>query len=482
MPSAKHLGSKLRSLRRRLQLSQAKMASELGISNSYLNLIENERRPLSAKLLIKLAQTYDLDLKEFGGESEVEISKELLEAFGDPLFEERDLNSGDVRELARNHPDLARAVVHMYGAYRSVRDSAETLGARLSQDLALPGIDRARLPSEEVSDFIQRHMNYFPQLEEKAEELWSEAGFESDDLLHGMTRHLFDSHGTRVQVVKAASDGGAVRRYEPGENRLYISEALPLSSRLFQVVYLDGMLSLTELLDQLAADRELSTPASRRLCRISLANYFAGAVLMPYRPFLSAAQEERYDVELLGNRFSTTFEQICHRLTTLRRPGHEGIPFHFVRVDIAGNISKYFSGSGIQISRFGGSCPRWNLHLAFLTPGQITVQLSRTTDGKAYFCIARTVARQARGYHVPRSIQAITLGCEVSHARGIVYADSLDLDTPEAAVPIGTTCRLCEQRDCEQRVFPPIHQPFSIDERVRGVSFYSRVMGSSDQK
>jgi len=475
MANADRLGGKVRALRRRKQLTQKKMAGLLGISPSYLNLIEHDRRPLSAPLLIKLAQEFQVDLATFGDSGDAGLVAEIMEAFGDPLFESLEVSNTDVRELVTSAPSAAHAVAHLYQAYRSVRDSARTLAARLSEDLALPGVDRAGLPSEQVSDFIQSKWNYFPPLEEAAEMLWKDAELKRGDLLHGMSRYLTGVHGVELQIVKSADDGGAVRRYEEAKRTLTLSESLPLSSRTFQIAYQIALLTQSDLLTRLAEDGGLTTPASRELCRIALANYFAGAVLMPYARFLDTATAERYDVELIGNHFAANFEQVCHRLTTLRRSGSEGVPFHFVRGDIAGNISKRFSGSGIQISRFGGSCPRWNLHTAFLTPGRITTQLSRTTDGQVYFCIARTVSRQARGYQAPATIQAITLGCGVAHARELVYADGMDLDNLEAAVPIGTTCRLCEQMDCEQRVFPPIQHPFGVDETVRGISFYAPV-------
>ena len=475
MSKLTRLGGRVRALRRREQLTQKKMAQRLGISPSYQNLIEHDRRPLSAELLIKLAQEFQIDLAAFSDSGESSLVAELMEAFGDPLFEDFEVSSADVRELAAGAPGAAQAVARLYQAYRSVRESARTLGARLSEDLALPGVDRAGLPSEQVSDFIQRSGNYFPALEEAAEELWKEAGLERGDLLHGMSRYLEEVQGVEIRIVKSAADGGAVRRYDAARQRLILSESLPLSSRIFQIAYQIALLARGDLLTRLAEANELTAPASRELCRISLANYYAGAVLMPYSRFLETALAERYDVELIGNHFATNFEQVCHRLTTLGRPGAEGIPFHFVRGDIAGNISKRFSGSGIQISRFGGSCPRWNLHTAFLTPGRITTQISRTSDGQLYFCIARTVARQARGYRAPAGVQAITIGCRIEHAAELVYADGMDLENVEAAVPIGTTCRLCEQLDCEQRVFPPIQYPAKIDENVRGISFYAPV-------
>ncbi len=480
MDESNRLGGKIRALRRREELTQKAMAKRLSISPSYLNLIEHDRRPLSAALLIRLSQEFSVDVASFASGADATLVAELMETFGDPLFETFELSNLDVRELVTSSPIAAQAVAHLYQAYRTVRESARTLGARLSEDLALPGFDRTLLPSEQVSDFIQRHHNYFPELEEAAEGLWDEARFERSDLLHRMSRYLTDVHQVRIRIVKSADDRGAVRRFDARRNQLILSESLPMSSRTFQIAYQIAMIRHDDLLTRLASEHELSTPESCTLCRIALANYFAGALLMPYQRFLDAALTERYDVELIGNHFAANFEQVCHRLTTLRRPGAEGVPFHFVRGDIAGNISKRFTGSGIQVSRFGGSCPRWNLHTAFLTPGRITVQLSRTADGQTYFCIARTVARQARGYHSPSTIQAIALGCQVEHAGELVYADAMDLDNLEAAVPIGTTCRLCEQKSCEQRVFPPIQHAFSIDESVRGVSFYTPVDSDED--
>jgi predicted transcriptional regulator len=228
-----------------------------------------------------------------------------------------------------------------------------------------------------------------------------------------------------------------------------------------------------DALERAAADPLLTTDESVALCRVALANYFAGAVLMPYDAFLGAARLERYDIDLLGHRFRTTFEQTCHRLTTLRRPGHEGIPFHMMRIDIAGNVSKRFSASGLRFARFSGACPRWNVFEAFLTPGMVRTQLSQFPDGGIYFDLARTVRKQSGGFHAPTTRYAIALGCDVAHARELVYADGLDLSSRDALVPVGPSCRLCERLDCEQRAFPPLQYPLTVNEHTRGVSFYA---------
>jgi predicted transcriptional regulator len=246
-------------------------------------------------------------------------------------------------------------------------------------------------------------------------------------------------------------------------------------SRNFQLAFQVGILSQSDTLNRLSRDAQLTTAESRALCRVALANYFASAVLMPYQPFLRAAREERYDIELLGHRFRTSFEQVCHRLTTLRRPGASGVPFHLVRVDAAGNISKRFSASGIRIARFSGACPRWILHGAFQTPGMFRVQVSRMPDGTTYFCVSRTLGKDGGGYHSMHAVQAIEMGCPVEFARELVYADGVDLDHLSAAVPVGVTCRICERMDCQQRVFPALQTPLQVDENVRGVSFYAPV-------
>ena len=465
------LGARVRALRRKQGLRQTQLAGMLGISPSYLNLIEHDRRRLSAEILLRLTELFRLDLETFAADSDARVASELMEVFGDPIFDPHGLSSTDVHDLAIGSTPVARAVLHLYRLYRSAHDTAETLASKLSEDGTVPGVDYSRVPSEEVGDFLQSRMNHFPELEAAAEALWKEADLRPDDMYHAMAGYLRDRHGIRIEYVDVAHDG-AVRRFDPERKVLALSESLPRASRKFQIAHQIGLVTLSQVFDRLADDANFSEHESRALCRVALANYFAGAVVMPYERFLAVARETRYDIDLLGNRFGASFEQVCHRLTTLRRSGDQGVSFHFVRTDLAGNISKRFSASGIPISRFG-ACPRWNLHTAFLTPGKITTQLSRMPDGTCYFSIARTVEKGARGHRAPKAVQALTLGCEVRHARKMVYADGVDLDNLEAAVPIGTTCRLCDRTDCEQRAFPRVRFPLHVDENVRGISFYA---------
>lgn len=469
------LGAKVKALRRREGLTQAQLAERLGISASYLNLIENHRRPLTAALLIRLAEVFELDLRSLGASDDARLASDLMEAFGDPLFEHHPLTNADVRELAMTAPNLARAVLTLYRAYRESKESVQTLTSRLSDGDDLSMVDRSRLPSEEVSDLIQRRQNYFPELEEAAEALWRDAKLSQDDLYQGLVRHLESRHGVRVEVVRARRDRKVVRRFDPETRVLTLSELLPPRSRNFQLAHQIGLITQRETIERQIRDESLSTADSQALARVALANYFAGAVLMPYRPFLDAARAERYDIELLGHRFRTSFEQVCHRLTSMRNPSNEGVPFHMMRIDVAGNISKRFSASGIRFARFSGACPRWNVHAAFMTPGLIRIQLSRMPEGTVYFCLSRTVRKDSGGYLSVHNVQAIGLGCRVEHARKLIYSDGIDLNSLEAAVPVGVTCRMCERMDCEQRVHPALQHPLKVDENVRGVNFYTPV-------
>jgi len=467
------LGAKVRSLRQKRRIPQVELARRLGISPSYMNLIEHDQRPLSATLLLRLAEELGVDLGQFTGAADGHLQGDLAEAFADPLFDDHGLGPADARELAASSPALARALLGLYRSYRDARSSSDMLASQIYDDQQVRPHPRARLPSEEVTDFIQRHNNYFDEIEDAAERVRIDARIDQFDVLRGLVRHLGDRFGVEVRTGRQGHRDGVVRRYDGDRRRLWLSELVPASSRSFQLAAQLGLLAEPDLFAKLSADPELGSPQSRALCRVVLANYFAGALLMPYGAFLEAARTQRYDIELLQHRFGASFEQICHRFTSLRRPGAEGVPFHMIRVDLAGNISKRFSASGIRFARFSGACPRWNVFSAFVTPGVIRVQVSIMEDGEVYFCLARTVIKGRGGYHAPQTLHAVGLGCQVRHATQLVYSDGVDLDNLEGAVPVGVTCRLCERRDCEQRAFPSIRAGIAVDENVRGPSIFA---------
>jgi predicted transcriptional regulator/DNA-binding XRE family transcriptional regulator len=471
---AMRIGGRLRRLRQERHLTQAQMARELGISASYLTLIESNQRPVTVRILLRLVERFQVDLSEFAGDNDQRLSIELMEAFSDPIFESAQVKASDVQELVATLPAIGRAVLDLYQGYRRhlPLDAVPSEGEDAAE--AAP----VSIPSEEVTSFIQKRLNYFPELEEAAEALWAENGLAIHTLHQGLTTLLRDRFAVAVEIRTAELMRGRSRRYDALSRRLEISEMLPASSRLFQIAHQVAFLGFHDVIDRIVATGEFSSREAAALMRAALASYFAGAVLMPYRLFRDAARQTRYDVDILKNRFGVSFEQVCHRLTTLRRPGAEGIPFHFIRVDIAGNISKRFSASGIHIARFGAACPRWNVYDAFATPGMLRVQVSQMPDGKSYFCIAETTQRVhafTGASRLPHRTgqHAIALGCDIRHAGEIIYADGLNLSDPQIITPIGVSCRTCPRNDCAERAMPSLHQRLEIDENVRGTSTYA---------
>lgn len=464
------LGGKLRRLRQQHRLNQTQMAEQLGISPSYLNLLEHNQRAVTVPVLIKLAQRFDLDLQGFTADDDGRLLSDLMEMFADPLFDGHELKTTDLKDFVGGTPDLGKAMLTLYQAYRG---RPAGLAAPEGEEETAPAVG---MPSEEVGDFVQERKNHFKDLEAAAEALWRDAELQPDDLLRGLTGVLATRFAVDVQVMEPSAMRGLTREYDPRSRRLSLSELLPLPSRIFQLACQIALLGHRPLLEKLVSVGKFTSAEADRLALVALASYFAGAVMMPYERFREAARAARHDIELLERRFGASFEQVCHRLTTLQRPGAQGVPFHLIRVDPAGNISKRFSASGIGIARFGGACPRWNVYDAFARPGQIHAQVSRMPDGGTYFCIARTAGAvgrpNLRGNNARGVRLAIGLGCSVAYARELVYSDGLMLDDPQAIAPIGISCRVCERTDCADRALPSLHHRLEVDENRRGLSAF----------
>lgn len=469
------LGKRVRALRLRAGISQATLAAKLGISPSYLNQLEHDRRPMTTSLLLGLAHALDTDVRALASGADADLLGALTEIFSEPLFEEHGLGGKELAAFVESSPDVARAVLQLHREYTNARTTLSTLAERVLDDpQELGNYERTQLSSELVSEFIQRHGNYFPALEDAAANLLAETDA-GDDLFSRLASHLRRKHGISVQVSTVAMMHGAVRRYVPERKELHLSETLRRGSRNLQLAVQIGLLECAPVIDALTAGPQLASEESRVLCRVALAGYFAAAVLMPYDQFLRASETERYDVELLGHRFRVGWEHVCHRLTTLRRPGAEGVPFYMMRVDLAGNITKRLSAAGIRFPRFSGLCSLWNVHAAFLQPGRVRVQLSRLPDGHTVLAIARTVQRHSGGYLRLDAPYAVGIGCDVAEAHRLVYANGLDLTNAALATPIGITCRTCERADCTARAVPAVGSALKIDENVRGISFFAPV-------
>jgi predicted transcriptional regulator/transcriptional regulator with XRE-family HTH domain len=439
------------------RMTQQSLAARLGISASYLNLIEHDQRGITANLLIKVAETLHVDLATLSGTSERQLEAQLRETFADPLLNAEAVPDSEVEALAGAHPAAARAILALYRAWRVARED--------SGGIALPSGRRMLLPTEETRDFFNDHANYFPPLEEAAETLGAELGVGPAEMNHAVAERLRQRHGIAVSVC--ALDG-ALRRYEAAGRALYLSEMLPRESRGFHMAFQLALLECREAVETAMAGGVPSSPEAAALIRIGLLNYTAAALLMPYAPFVGTARELRHDVQVLAARFGVSFEQACHRLSSLQRPGARGVPFFFLRVDPAGNVSKRFAGAGFPFARYGGSCPRWVVHTAFATPGALRVQVAQLPDGATFLCFARTVTAAAPRWGEPPPVHVIAMGAPAAYAAELAYADGIDV--ARAAVGIGLSCRLCDRPDCRSRAFPPLEHRLALDPQMASVS------------
>jgi hypothetical protein len=461
------LGARLKRLRRELGHTQTRMAEDLGVSPSYLNLLERNQRPVTAQVLLRLAEAYDLDLKSLSADQDSGSATDLAEILSDQMFRDLGVPRHEIAEVAESAPGVAEAIVRLYRAYLDKRRLSE-LGAVGRPE---EGTFESITPSDWVRDFIQAQKNYFGDLEEAADALAAELKPEPQDFPAAARQRLAERHGIQVRIVPVDVLPESVRRFDYHRRRLFLSEVLTGAGRSFSLAYQLAILEHRELIDAMVERAGPPDRPTRNLLKVSLGNYLAAAVLMPYARFHEAAERTGYDIELVRARFGVSFEQACHRLTTLARPGARGVPFFMVRVDSAGNISKRFAGSTFPFSRFGGACPRWNIHSSFRTPGRIITQVIETPDGERYFTIARTVARVATPYAGDESELAIGMGCELKHAERLVYSRGLDLADP-VATPIGPACRLCERPACPQRAAEPISRTLTVDDFTKSISPY----------
>jgi predicted transcriptional regulator/DNA-binding XRE family transcriptional regulator len=459
-PRKLYAGVKLREVRTRLGLTQADYAARLGVSLSYLNQMENNQRPVSARVLLALAQEFGLDVTELGSGSTERTIADMREALADPVLGSVPL--GDVQLVASNAPNLARAFLTLHRAHRETQERLAQLNEAFGrEDGAL-----APLPWEEVRDFFHYCDNYIDTIDRAAERF--AAGLAAGERRAALAGWLESRHGISLRLER----GPHLRRYDPARRELAISAQSPAATQAFQLLHQIALLDHDALLEATLDLARFRTEASRAICKTGLANYFAGAALLPYGAFVEQAAALRHDIEALAQTFDGSIEQISQRLSTLQRIGAKGVPFFFVRVDQAGTITKRHSATRLQFARFGGACPLWNVHQAFETPGRFLRQLAETPDGVRYLCLARDVSKPGGSFRAPVRRYAIGLGCEIAHAGALVYADDLDIRNEAAYQPIGISCRICERPDCHQRAVPPLERPVFVDPNDRGLLPY----------
>ncbi len=455
-----YAGAKLRELRGRLSLTQRAFSDKLGVSLPYLNQMENNHRPVSATVVLALAQEFGLDVTELNAGEGERLVSDMREALADPVFAKTTPPLADLRLAASNAPAFARAFLDLHRAYRQSHERLASLDEALGrEDTAL----RAS-PWEEVRDFFHYCDNYVDAVDRAAEHFITGAGPGKDALI--IATEALNKRGINVQF----SNTGPLRHFDPTTRTLALSARAASPTQRFQLLYQVALQTQNELIEATLDLAQFQTPEARDIAKIGMANYFAGAALMPYRAFLTAAQATRHDLERLADQFGASIEQIAHRLSTLQRPGAKGIPFFFVRVDQAGTITKRHSATRLQFARFGGACPLWNVHRAFETPGHFLRQLAETPDGVRYLCLARDVSKPGGAFLAPVRRYAIGLGCEISHASSLVYSDGLDLKG--RFEPIGISCRICERQNCHQRSVPPLERRLKVDPDKRGLLPY----------
>ena len=469
-----NIGSKIRKGRRLKEISQTNLAKKIDISASYLNLIENGRRKITVPLLIKIGNELDLSLKDLTAESNKRILSDVMEVLSNDMFEDLDITNLETTEFISSNQNIAKALLTLHDKYKNLRDDMQNRLEIIDVESINKENKSTRLPVEIVSDFIQEHTNYFDSLEKKAESIREKIYFEEGHrtIGHNLIQYLLSEHYTKVKVITPEENEKFVKRYDQNKKTLFVSEMLNYSSRNFHLAYQIAFFEGEEDINRIININKISSQDVINLLKISLLNYLAAAILMPYEDFLITAKKFRYDVELLMHHFATSFEQVTHRLTSLQKPYNEGIPFHFLKTDNAGNISKRFSLSGIHIPRHGGACPRWNVYSAFSSPGKINTQISRMPDGKVYFCFARAFEKGIEKHGAIKGFVSIGLGCDMRYAEELTYADGIDLQNKKLETPIGISCRICPRTDCEQRAFPPIDKELKLDINFRGTSPY----------
>ncbi len=474
------IGQRLRELRLQRGTSQAELARQLEISPAYLNLLEKGRRNLQFPLLVRALEVLSVELEAFMASlGEAPPDDVLAHLLDDPLARSLELERADLARM-RAEPRVASTIAALFHLYKNTRAQLDTAVSKLQTDLPLP---LGYAPGDEVSDFLQDNKNYFPQLEEFADEVRSDGAlprrFMSEQLMELM-RRKFDID---VTVEDPRGSSSVVRDFDRKAGTLKVSSALSENALKFQLGHVVGLIllddsKLHERLIEAARPRHAETA---RLIKIHLANYFAGALLLPYGPFFEQVQRTRYDVEKVAAYFESSFEAVAHRCCNLGDPNRPGVPLHFVRVDIAGNISKRYSSSGFRFPQGHGSCPKLAVHVAFLTPAVITKQYSVRPDGSTYFCFAKVISDPLEGSAVRGTSYSIGLGCAAKDAHHFVYADDLpkpDLDNPRSAIPIGLSCRFCERADCNQRSAPSYKFAFAVDEYVKKDNFFSPLTGA----
>ena len=464
------IGPKIKAFRRQLGLQANKLAEELGISPSYLNLIEGGKRKIDGDLLLKVCEKLNIQLSDLTTKSDINLENTISEILDDKLFEDLDILGPEVKDLVGTNPKIGRALVRLGDILKKKDHELINKIEKLSGKI----VDNRKnsFPGEVISDFLQENKNYFSKLEDFANKVFEKIQVNNRTRYIALCEYLKKEYSITVKDIIPEDGKPFSKIFNKKKKELLLSDYNTLETKKLHAASQIAQEGASKEINQYLSNFNFPSEESKRLTQVALLNYCGAAILMPYKLFHSECKKLKYDLELLQNTFATSFEQVAHRVTCLQDPKLPGIPFHMLRTDIAGNISKRFSLSGIEIPRYGGACPRWNVYSAFTRPGVIQAAVSKMTNGEKYVCIARTVEKGVGRYGLSKSILSIGLGCEAKYAKQFVYTENLDISDKKTEIPIGVSCRTCDRLDCSQRAFPPLHKKFDVDINSRGVSVY----------
>ena len=464
------IGPKIKAFRRQIGLQANKLAEQIGISPSYLNLIEGGKRKIDGDLIIKICKELRIELSDLTSKADINLENNISELLGDEIFDDLDIVGPEVKDLVNTNPKIAKALIKLGDSFKrkdhDIVNRVENISGKIIDSR------KASFPGEVVSDFLQENKNYFPKLEEFANNVFAKIQLNNRATYMALCDFLKKEYKISVKDVVPKEGKSFSKIFDKEKKELWLSDYVALETKkLYAAAQIAHEGAIDEINNYLSKF-SFPTEESKKLTQVALLNYCGAAILMPYTQFHGECIKQKYDLELLQNTFATTFEQIAHRVTSLQDPKLPGIPFHFLRVDIAGNISKRFSLSGIEIPRYGGACPRWNVYSAFTRPGKIQAAVSKMSNGEKYVCIARTVEKGVGRFGENKSILSIGLGCEAKYAKDFVYTENLNINDKKTEIPIGVSCRTCDRLDCSQRAFPPLHKKFDVDVNSRGISVY----------
>ena len=464
------IGPKIKAFRRQLGLQANKFAEQINISPSYLNLIESGKRNIDGDLLIKISKELRVEVSDLTSKAEINLENNISELLDDQLFDDLDILGPEVKDLVNTNPKIAKALIKLGDNFKQkdheMINKVESLSGKIIDSR------KASFPGEVISDFLQEKKNYFPKLEDFANKIFEKVQKNNRTRYIALCEFLKSEYSILVKDVIPEDGKPFSKIFNKEKKELLLSDYNSLETKKLHAAAQIAQEGATDIINDYLSEFKFPSEESKSLTQIALLNYCGAAILMPYRLFHSECKKLKYDLELLQNTFATSFEQVAHRVTCLQDPKLPGIPFHMLRVDIAGNISKRFSLSGIEIPRYGGACPRWNVYSAFTRPGVIQAAVSKMTNGEKYVCIARTVEKGVGRFGQSKSILSIGLGCEAKYAKEFVYTENLSLEDKKTEIPIGVSCRTCDRLDCSQRAFPPLHKKFDVDINARGVSVY----------